>query len=120
MNSNSACLAHFQKWLIDGGIDAGTVVAGGCKQVQLMLVNTVYCPSVSPLHNMAEPRGRDSLHEPGVLSGLSESLPYEIFTSSLNIFLSGVCAAPKSSRTVDGWILTIRVLKVKLNLELSI
>ncbi|MPC54977.1 hypothetical protein E2C01_048908 [Portunus trituberculatus] len=36
---------------------------------------------------MVEAEGRDNLCEPSVLSGLPESLAYEIFTSPLNIFL---------------------------------
>ncbi|MPC61221.1 hypothetical protein E2C01_055287 [Portunus trituberculatus] len=48
-------------------------------------IDTLQLQSVSPLHNMT--RGRGCLPEPGVLSGLLESLAYEIFTSPLNIFL---------------------------------
>ncbi|MPC61425.1 hypothetical protein E2C01_055497 [Portunus trituberculatus] len=50
--------------------------------------------SVSPMHNMAEAGGRDGLHEPGVLSGLPESLAYGIFTSPLNIFLFRSMCSP--------------------------
>ncbi|MPC48057.1 hypothetical protein E2C01_041822 [Portunus trituberculatus] len=41
MNSNNARLTHYKKWPIDGVI----AVADNCKEVWLMLVNTVSCIS---------------------------------------------------------------------------
>ncbi|MPC30713.1 hypothetical protein E2C01_023983 [Portunus trituberculatus] len=42
--------------------------------------------SVSPLHYMVD---EENVSEPGILSGLPESLAYEIFILPLNIFLLG-------------------------------